>query len=56
MKHSTPRLPKIMDSQKYSNSNIDWNLRIPTNPHEADIKVNMPLVVFKEDAILPDDR
>ena len=37
-KHSTPRFPQVVESLRYNRADIDWYMRMPTDPPLADPK------------------
>ena len=53
LKHSTPRVPKVVDFTRCSNADFDWYGRMPADPPPVDPKVEMPPEPCKKvDAIL----
>ena len=47
--HSTPWLPEVVDLPRCNNANIDWNVRMPTDPCVVDHKVEMLLRQCEEE-------
>ena len=50
---STPRLPEVVDFPRYSNADIGWYMRMPTDPPQVDLEVEMlPQLCVEEGATL----
>ena len=49
LKHSTPRLPEVVDFPRCNNADIDWYVSMPANPPPGDPKVETLPKLYKEE-------
>ena len=50
----TPKLLEVMDSSECNDADIDWYMRMPTNPPLVDSWVEMPLKLCEEEDVILD--